>query len=253
MTIEALKSIPKWAGIYYFRNDTNSKYYIGQAVMIRKRLLHHISNYNTGRYDTPLYRAFKKYGLENFSVGILEEYKSGYSREELKNILDSKEKFYIEKFNSYGNTGYNQTIGGDAGVLGYKLTEDQLRHLSKNSKDVSNDGRNIVYCFDVVDKSTYTAVSLAALNTILKVHFTTSQIRYNLSFNRYVLARTQDKLEEKIKYLNNHRKSLINSELYDDITSLSYKDFMNKYKVCKKTYYNYKKRISLWKKKESLI
>ena len=111
----------------------------------------------------------------------------------------------------------------------------------------------MVYCFDVVDKSTYTAVSLVALNTILKVHFTTSQIRYNLSFNRYVLARTQDKLEEKIKYLNNHRKSLINSELYDDITSLSYKDFMNKYKVCKKTYYNYKKRISLWKKKESLI
>lgn len=251
MTIEELKVMPKWAGIYYFKNNNNNKYYIGQAIMLRKRLLHHISNYTNSRYDSPLYKAFNKYGLDNFSVGILEEYKNGYNKKELKNILDDREKFYIEKFNSYGSTGYNQTKGGDFGILGYKMTNEQLHHLSKNSKKYLNDGRNMIYCFDTIDKSFYTAVSLTALNNILKVKFATSQIKYNISFGRYILARTKDKLKEKINYINNinitnttkHIKLTYNTELQNDIINLSYKEFMLKYKVCKKTFYNYKKLL----------
>lgn len=250
MTIEELKSMPKWAGIYYFKNDINGKYYIGQAIMLRKRLLHHISNYNNNRYDAPLYKAFNKYGLNNFSVGILEEFKTGYSKEELKNILDNREKYYIEKYNSYGNTGYNQTKGGDSGVLGYKMTEEQVQHLSKNSKSYLNDGRNMVYCYDIKDKCTYISVSLVALGTILNTKFTTSQIRYGIVKTRYILSRSKEDLECKINSLedrlNNSSsyKLEFTEELFKDINSLSYKEFMIKYNVCKKTYYNYKNRVS---------
>lgn len=54
-----------------------------------------------------MYRAFRKYGLENFSFEILEQCKI--------DKLSEKEIFYIEKYNSYKN-GYNQTLGGE----GYK-------------------------------------------------------------------------------------------------------------------------------------
>ena len=58
------KQITNNAGIYIFRNILNNKYYVGQAIRIRKRLISHIGNYNKARYDNPLYRAFSKYGLE---------------------------------------------------------------------------------------------------------------------------------------------------------------------------------------------
>lgn len=134
MNIEEIKNVPKWAGIYYFKNNINNKYYIGQSIMLKKRIQHHISNYKNERYDTPLYRAFNKYGLEAFEFGILEEFKSGYTIKDLKNKLDELEIFYIEKYNSYGSTGYNQTKGGDAGVLGYKMTSEQKDKISESAQ-----------------------------------------------------------------------------------------------------------------------
>lgn len=54
-------------------------------------------------YNYLLSRAFRKYGIENFSFEILEE----CSKED----LDDKEVYYISKYDSYFN-GYNQTTGG---------------------------------------------------------------------------------------------------------------------------------------------
>lgn len=55
-----------------------------------------------------LYEAFRKYGIENFEFSILEE----CSEEQ----LNDKEKFYIQKYNSYNN-GYNETLGGEGSTL----------------------------------------------------------------------------------------------------------------------------------------
>ena len=41
-----------------------------------------------------------------------------------KSDLDVLEVLYIETYNSYGKTGYNQTKGGDGGILGYKFTDE---------------------------------------------------------------------------------------------------------------------------------
>ena len=54
-------------------------------------------------YNYLLSRAFRKYGIENFSFEILEE----CSKED----LDDREIYYISKYDSYFN-GYNQTTGG---------------------------------------------------------------------------------------------------------------------------------------------
>lgn len=122
MELNELYSAPQKPGIYYFRNTINEKYYIGQAKKsLRRRLLHHKSNFLNNRYNAPIYFAFAKHGLENFEWGILEEFEP--DTENLLKILDELEMKYIEQFNSYGITGYNQTIGGDGGITGYKFSK----------------------------------------------------------------------------------------------------------------------------------
>lgn len=94
-------------GIYKIENLLNHKCYIGQSKNIEKRLNRHKNepfNPDSHSYDYPLYRAIRKYGIENFSFEVLEEC--------LVSELNEKEIFYIKKYDTFYN-GYNQTLGGD--------------------------------------------------------------------------------------------------------------------------------------------
>lgn len=94
-------------GIYKITNKINNKCYIGQSTNIERRWAEHQNKYH--KYpDRALYRAFNKYGLENFIFEIIEECEDTQ--------LNDKEKYWIQYYNSYHN-GYNLTLGGD-GVLG---------------------------------------------------------------------------------------------------------------------------------------
>ena len=103
MNIEDRLSVDTDAGVYYFKNLLNNKYYIGQAINIRKRLIHHLSNLSHNRYNAPLYKAFQKYGIENFEFGILQRIEKTEAL--LKSLLDFWERYYIILYNSYGSTG----------------------------------------------------------------------------------------------------------------------------------------------------
>lgn len=106
--------------IYRIVNLVNGKCYIGKTDgTIEHRFKAHIQDMNaTANINRPLYKAFKKYGIENFVVEQVEE----CSQKEAPN----REKYWIEFFNSYaGNknsNGYNVTLGGD-GVSKY---DDEL-------------------------------------------------------------------------------------------------------------------------------
>lgn len=148
MEIEKLKlEISKKPGIYRFVNLINGKSYIGQAVSLKRRFDSHITNYNNNRYDTPLYRAIRKYGFENFDYIIEECIEDILEKEHLKRKLDELEISYIKKYDSYNN-GYNQTLGGDYGVLGYKMTSEQVEKIRRGSNKVHEDGRNTIYVYD---------------------------------------------------------------------------------------------------------
>lgn len=111
-------------GIYKITNKINNKCYIGQSKNISKRWRSHKSNaYNPNEksYNYPLYRAFRKYGLENFSFEILEECS-------IKD-LNQKEKYYINKFNSFFN-GYNLTLGGDG--VGNEIYKEKIIGVIKD-------------------------------------------------------------------------------------------------------------------------
>ena len=94
-------------GIYKITNKCNNKCYIGQSTNIEKRWKNHLSvlnNSNDHCYNYPIYRAMRKYGVDNFMFELLEECSADF--------LDIREQYWIEYFDSYKN-GYNQTIGGN--------------------------------------------------------------------------------------------------------------------------------------------
>ena len=114
-------------GIYKITNLINQHAYIGLSKTIEKRWWSHKNRYaqkDDKEYNKALYRAFRKYGLENFKFEILEE-----CSEEL---LPGREIYWIGYYNTYAN-GYNESPGGAVGMLcrdenhpNHKLTREDV-------------------------------------------------------------------------------------------------------------------------------
>lgn len=102
--------------IYCCKNLKTNKVYIGETKRtLRDRWEEHkyIFDGNCKRkINMAIHSAIKKYGIENFTVSILEE---GLTDTETRK---KREQFWIEKFNSFidneNSNGYNMTTGGDA-------------------------------------------------------------------------------------------------------------------------------------------
>lgn len=103
-------------GIYKITNKINNHSYVGQSRNISKRWHDHIyHSKNIDRY--PLYRAFDKYGINNFSFEIIEE----CSVEE----LNAKEQYWIK----YYQPEYNQTFDENYNPHGFKLSYEQAKEI----------------------------------------------------------------------------------------------------------------------------
>lgn len=96
-------------GIYKITNQINDKAYIGQAIDIASRWSKEKSRAfqpNSHEYNKTLSKAFRKYGIENFTFEILEECDIS--------MLDEREIYYVAFYNTYFE-GYNETTGGSGG------------------------------------------------------------------------------------------------------------------------------------------
>jgi group I intron endonuclease len=104
--------------IYQIRNKINDKKYIGMTTRdlnIRKKEHQKVYNDPESRmYNFKIYNAMRKYGFDNFEFSILEECD--------KAILEEREKYYIELYNTRKN-GYNEALGGFGKTL---LTDKQI-------------------------------------------------------------------------------------------------------------------------------
>ena len=95
----------KLGKIYIITNDVNNKVYIGQTVQtLKKRFTGHCC-YSKSDRSKSMYvkRAIHKYGKDKFHIDLLEECSI--------DILNEREKYWIEYYDSYNN-GYNLTLGG---------------------------------------------------------------------------------------------------------------------------------------------
>lgn len=243
-------------GIYYFKNKVNNKYYIGQALNIRKRFYSHYIQIKKENNKYPIYKAIVKYGLENFEYGVIGIFRTWESQELLKKKLDFLEKKYIKEYNSYGNTGYNQTLGGDGGILGYKMTEEQKEHISQNVKQWSLDGRNDIYVYDLLKDTCYLFHSFQEASEYFSVNrnalYSATRRENGIALKQFVINKDKEKLNDIVKTVKSKKSFTSNSGQFKVKYSLEeYKQFKELYPnlslpklakvmgVCKKTVYNY--------------
>ena len=134
-------------GIYKITNKINNKCYIGKSQNIEERWKQHLYDYKNNRYpNKPLYKAFLKYGILNFSFQIIENIQN-YTTEK----GSKRQKYWIKYYNSFGSTGYNATEGGDGGTtcnmrqkIG-KLSYEEVVYLRKRYAECKYPGRYIYH------------------------------------------------------------------------------------------------------------
>ena len=141
-------------GIYLITNKINGKIYIGQSIDIHRRYSEHKRSGQPEKYshkgerdlNSPIHLAMQKYGVENFTLSILEE----CSKEQ----LNEKQKYWIKKYNSCDKTiGYNVSEGGQdkVGAKGEFHSQAKLTQAEVN---------------DIKDKLKNTTLSLTEINQI---------------------------------------------------------------------------------------
>ena len=68
--VDILLNIKNKAGVYMFFNLINGNSYIGSSFNLERRFREHLSNCSKGKL--PLYKSFRKYGINNFVFLVLQ-------------------------------------------------------------------------------------------------------------------------------------------------------------------------------------
>ncbi len=112
--------------IYKIENLINKKVYIGQTIQpFQKRKDAHIYELRKGtKTNRKFQNAWNKYGEENFKFEVIERCR--------KSELNHRERYYVNKYNSYCN-GYNLTTGGQKNFK-HSHNEGTKEKLSKIGK-----------------------------------------------------------------------------------------------------------------------
>lgn len=118
--------------IYLIQNKINNKIYIGQTNNPKRRWAQHSSPSHFRRLQSPLYSAFIKYGVNNFTFSILEEH-------ETLDAVNDAEEFFIGTFGSQNrDIGYNLQNGGGNKIFTQETKlKMSLAKLGKPSKRVN--------------------------------------------------------------------------------------------------------------------
>ena len=124
--------------IYKIYNDVNNKIYIGQTTWtIKDRWRQHRVSMKKMNYA--LYNAMNYHGIEHFNIVQVEKIEC-INKKDLYDLLNEKEIYWIEYFNSYKN-GYNSTLGGDN--ISYKILKPVVQY-DKNTFVLLNTFDSIV-------------------------------------------------------------------------------------------------------------
>ena len=130
-------------GIYKITNTLNGKVYIGQSKNISQRWKAHRTRYQTE--DSLLYRAMRKYGIENFTFEVIEECDIDQ--------LNDREIYWIAYYQANNcEKGYNLTIGG-AAITSSKLQEKEVQEIIKLLQNTGISQDKIAKQFNVDQKT----------------------------------------------------------------------------------------------------
>jgi group I intron endonuclease len=113
--------LPVNSGVYCFTNLINGRQYVGATNNIKRRYSEHVSP-KRRNLDFAIYKAFKKYGIENFKFEILEIIEDPC-------VVFEREIFWIAKL----KPRYNHNKGG-LGNVGFSLSDSVKQKLSSYGK-----------------------------------------------------------------------------------------------------------------------
>ena len=134
-------------GIYKYTNLINGKGYIGQSSNIEKRDKDHRSRAfceSSIEYNSYIHKAFRKYGLNNFSFEILQICKL--------DELNELEEYFIMKYNSLSPNGYNLTLGGDNGHINKLKSHLEVQEIISLLQNTNLTNKEIGEKFNVSDQ-----------------------------------------------------------------------------------------------------
>lgn len=198
------------SGIYKWENKVNHKCYIGQAIDLYNRIKAHYTEMrrdpSNRKNKSILYKAIDKYSIHNFTLEILYSCPRNNC---IKSELDRLEKYYIKKYNSFKD-GYNMTIGGDGGMLGYKFTDEQISHCKIASKNKAHLFYKKVYLYDINTKEVkeYDCIGDAATDIKCSHSCVDAGLLKKtwLVRNKYLVSGSLDQLEIRKSDYYNHLK-----------------------------------------------
>ena len=229
--------------IYKITNRVNNKVYIGQThFTVEHRYKQHIKNFNIEHRQQPLYKAFAKYGIENFNVETIEEVEC--------EKLNEREIYWIAYYDSFKN-GYNATLGGNGKI--YQWTDSQYEEI----KSLYLSGFTTKKIAELFNVSAYTVIGiLKSLNIKLRNNpmdmnnYEAQELikQYQTGFTLTTLAKRYNTDRETIKRfllsknVNLRDRSRILKDpdlqklLIDDfLNGVTYKDLEFKYKADTRT------------------
>lgn len=141
--------------IYKYTNLINGKVYIGQtSTSLEVRHKKHLQSAKSEADNGYFHRAIKKYGIENFSLEIIEE-------DIPIDKLDEREKHWIAQYDSFyvSGKGYNLTAGGKWSSGIQKLSEnmaEEIKNLIENSTmsfpEISQKYNVSIYCISDINR-----------------------------------------------------------------------------------------------------
>ena len=197
-------------GIYMI-TFPNNKSYIGLSSNIQKRLLTHKKTNDL----LPVHRAIAFYGLKEEFVQVLETLETIDRK-----LLQEKEKYWIEKFNTY-HEGYNLTLGGDGAYEGVdnisaKLNQESLQSLYQDLIE------NKVFIKDLSKKYNLSAEAISEINNGRRyynqeynyplrqpTHFTSEQMKEKRGTDKESSLFNKEQLEQIIEELKKDEKTIV--------------------------------------------
>lgn len=185
--------------IYCITNVINNKQYVGKCVTsIEQRFKEHCADSKRRKLENrPLYKAFNKYGIDNFKLSLLE------TVEDL-NLLSEREIFWISELDTRNN-GYNATYGGD----GRLLYDHQL--IIKTYHEVKNVKQTAKKCGCCVD----TVLTILKCNNVKHYSVYTGNCNqpisvYRIDPNTSEILQQYDSMADAVRWLmeNNYIKKI---------------------------------------------
>lgn len=235
-------------GIYLIENSVNGKKYVGQSTDIDRRIGEHFrssqpqiySQKNERDSKTPIHLAMNKYGVNNFTIEILEECK--------RENLDEREIYWINFYNSNNkDCGYNLTDGGQKITPKYgedhtqaKLNQKEIEEIKSLLKNTTMSIKEISDMFPKVGKATISSINVGNIWNYNNDSYPLRKPNYSNPGEKNSQSKFSDK--EIMEIRMKHSKGVKFSEIYED-----YKDRASMSAIKKIVYGESYKHLPIWK------